>query len=78
MLTEAEAIQRVRHYAEAKQYDFYEPVSVHLERRELQPGNRKAGFRFVYVMVLGTLIPMPTVEVDAIDGQVLLWQSFPR
>jgi hypothetical protein len=78
MLTEAEAIERVRQYAEANGRRFHEPISVHLERRVLEPGNRKAGFRIVYVMALGTYRPVPFVEVDASDGKVLAWRSLPR
>ncbi len=75
MLTEAEAIERVRQYAEANGRTFYKPVNVRVERRESEPGNRKAGFRFAYVMVLGTTIPMPTVEVDSADGRILAWRQ---
>jgi hypothetical protein len=75
---EAEAIERVRQYAEANGRGFYEPVSVRLERRPLEPRKPKAGFRFVYVMALGTCRPMPFVEVDASDGKVLAWRSLPR
>ncbi len=73
MLTKAEAIERVRQYAEANGRDFRDPFSVHIERRMLDPENRKAGFRFVYALWLGTDIPMPIVEVDAITGEVLRW-----
>ncbi|WP_158823690.1 hypothetical protein [Granulicella sp. S156] len=78
MLTEAEAIERVRQYAEANGRGFREPVSIRLEWRALEPGNRKAGFRLVYVIALGTLRPVPFVEVDVIDGKVLAWRSLSR
>lgn len=78
MLTESEAIERVRQYAEANGRDFREPVSIRQEWRALEPGNRKAGFRLVYVMALGTVIPVPFVEVDAVDGTVLAWRSLSR
>jgi hypothetical protein len=78
MLSEAEAIECVRQYAEANGRDFREPLDVRLERRLLEPGNRKAGFRVVYVMALGTWRPMPFVEVDASDGKVLAWRSLSR
>jgi hypothetical protein len=78
MLTKAEATERVRQYAEAHQLEFLKPVSIQLERRELKPGDRKAGFHLVYVMTLGTTIPMPKVEVDASDGTVIMWRSFSR
>jgi hypothetical protein len=78
MLTEAEAIERVRQYAEANRRRFHEPISIHLARRPLEPGKPKAGFRFVYVMALGTYRPIPFVEVDASDGKVLAWRSLPQ
>jgi hypothetical protein len=78
MLTKAEAIEHVRQYAEANGHTFDEPFSVRLERQALDPTNRKAGFRFVYVMALGTCIPMPIVEVDVSDGKVLVWRRSPR
>jgi hypothetical protein len=70
MLTKAEAIEHVRQYAEANGRRSDEPVSIHVERRALDPTNRKAGFRLVYVMALGTYRPVPFVEVDAVDGKV--------
>ena len=78
MLTEAEAVERVQQYAEANGRGFREPVDIRLEWRALEPGNRKAGFRLVYVIALGTVIPVPFVEVDVIDGKVLAWRSLPR
>jgi hypothetical protein len=78
MLTEAEAIERVRQYAEANGCDFGEPLSVRLEWRALEPGNWKAGSHLVYVIPLGTSIPIPFVEVDASDGKVLAWRSLSR
>jgi hypothetical protein len=79
MLTEAEAIERARAYAEANGHDFPRAVDVRLERRRMQDGTGpKAGFQFVYVLVLGTTIPMPRVEVDAIEGKVLAWRRPPR
>ena len=78
MLTEAEATEHVRRYAEAHQLDFLPPISIHLERREMKPGERDSGFRFLYIMVLGTRIPMPTAEVDAVTGEVVRWRTLPR
>jgi hypothetical protein len=78
MLTAAEAIECVRQYAEANGRDFREPLDVRLEWRALEPGNRKAGSHLVYVIPLGTSIPIPFVEVDASDGKVIAWRSLSR
>ena len=34
--------------------------------------------RFVYSMKIGSSIPGTVVEIDAIDGTVLKWRTFPR
>ena len=78
MLTEAEAVARVRQYADANGRQFSEPIDISLVRRARDPGNRKAGFRLVYKMALGTSIPGPLVEVDASDGEVIEWRSLLR
>ena len=78
ILTEAEATERVRAYAEANGYTFHEPIEVRRERRPVDAGDAKSGQRFVYVMALGTNIPMPFVEVDATDGTVIAWRSLSR
>ena len=72
MLTEAEAIERVRQYAEANGRSFYEAGEC--SRGEAGIRSQETGRRasaLLYVMVLGTTIPMPTVEVDSTDGRVL-------
>ena len=78
MLTENEAIECVRQYAEANGRGFSKSSDVRLEGRLLDPENRKAGSRYVYVISLGTSIPVPSVEVDAVEGRVLLWRSLSR
>ena len=74
MITEVEAIDRARQYAEANERTFHKPIEVLLEQRPVDPGNRNAGFRHVYVITLGTSIPMPRVEVNAVSGEVLAWR----
>jgi hypothetical protein len=78
MLTKAEAIERVRQYAEANGRMFLEPSDVCIERRLINREDRKAGFRHVFVIALGTSIPVPYVEVDAVSGEILAWRSLSR
>ena len=78
ILTEAEAIERVRAYAAEHGYQFKQPMNLKLKRQLRDHQHPENGSRYVYLMALGTDRPMPFVEVDATDGTVLAWRSLPR
>jgi hypothetical protein len=78
ILTEAEAMERVRIYAAANGHKFEEPVGIELKRRLSNPKDPQAGYHYVYIMGLGTKRPVPFVDVDASYGTVLAWRSLPR
>lgn len=59
MLTEAEAIECARLYAEQHGDTFRTPVSVALQRQLCDPRNQAAGHQHVYVLALGTRRPIP-------------------
>ena len=75
-----EAIARVRKYAEAKGYSAQDPFDIRLrflQTEEERKEDLSIG-RFVYSMKIGSSIPGTVVEIDAIDGTVLKWRTFPR
>ena len=78
ILTEAEATERVRTYASANGHHLEEPAGIQLKRQLRNPESPQAGYRYVYVLALGTKRPVPFVDVDASDGTVLAWRSLPR
>lgn len=80
VISQEEAIARVREYAHANGRRFDEPWDIKLQHLKTAAGRKEEQpvERFIYSMVLGTSRPAPVVEVDAIDGTVLKWQTFPR
>jgi hypothetical protein len=59
ILSKAEAVDRVRQYAEANGRDFSEPVDIRTETRPRNMQRPQSGNRTLYTMALGTTIPMP-------------------
>ncbi|MBE7180408.1 MAG: hypothetical protein INR71_04210 [Terriglobus roseus] len=78
MISKADAVERVRQYAAANGLRFSEPVGIRTESRPRDLQRPQSGKRTVYTMALGTTIPMPFVEVDAVDGTVLAWRQGSR
>ena len=75
ILTEAEAVERVRAYASANGYSFKEASDIQLKRQLRNQEDPHAGFHYVYIVALGTDIPVPFVDVAASDGAILAWRS---
>jgi hypothetical protein len=80
VISREEAIARVRQYAQANGRIFQEPMDIKLRRLpgKSQGKEDKPAERMIYSIILGTSRPAPVVEVDAIDGTVLQWRTFPR
>lgn len=76
-LTKAEAVERVRTYAEANRKRFNEPLEVRQQWGIEGTGDARRRFP-VYVVVIGGYRPMPMVEVDALTGEIRAWRSLPR
>lgn len=75
ILTEAEAVDRARAYALAEGRDFSKPISIELKRLRRDDNNPQEGYHYVYLIALGSDIPMPFVEVAASDGTILAWRT---
>ena len=71
MLTEAEAVERARSYAQANGLHFPEPIEIRVKAQAAANGQTEV--RHVYSITLGSNIPMPVVEVDGHTGMVLRW-----
>lgn len=79
VISEAEAIARVREYAKANGRKFQEPSDIKLQHRQTAGSQEnQITKRPVYSMTIGTSRPMPVVDIDAIDGTVLEWRTLPR
>ena len=78
VLSKAEAVERVRRYAEMNNIGVDEPIDGHIETHWIDGRDPSKGKRRVYVMGLGDHRPMTVVEVDATDGTVIAWRTFPR
>ena len=78
ILTEDEAVERVRAYAIEHNRTFQIPLSLGLKRQRRDDGHPAAGFHYVYHFALSTDRPGTFVEVDAKDGTVLAWRTLPR
>lgn len=78
ILTKAQAVERVRVYAETNGLRFGEPTNIELKKQLRNRKEPQAGHRYVYTMALRTSRPMPFVDVDASDGTVLAWRTLPR
>ena len=73
LITEEEAIARVREYAAANGWEFEKPRGITLTLAKTGPekkGSRPAG-KYVYRVILQYSRPMHMVEVDASDGTIL-------
>lgn len=75
ILTKEQAVERVKAYAAANGLAYRDALDIHLHRQPRDQSDRKAGYRYVYTMALGTSRPVPFVDVDAADGAVLAWRS---
>jgi hypothetical protein len=75
-----EAIVRVRQYAEANGWSAQDPFDVRLRFVQATEKTKEGSSvgRFVYSIKIGSSRPGTVVEVDATDGTVLAWRTFPR
>lgn len=75
------AKQRARTYVQERGYDVsdYEPWDVQLcfFENKNRSGDEPIG-TFSYVMRMGTFRPAPILQMDATDGTIQQWQTFPR
>lgn len=77
VLTKEEAIHRAREHAQSGGGHFEEPYEVSLEGRTRQ-APQGAGRQPVYIVTSVAYIPVSIIEVDAVSGEILKWQTFPR
>lgn len=78
-LTRDEAIERAQAHAKAHNALFEAPFDVRTEARSKDAGIESDGGRFpVYVIRSLRYIPMSTIEIDAVSGAILHFQTFPR
>ena len=78
ILSETEAVERIRAYASAHNQRFADPRFLGLRRKYVNSDDLKFGARGAYFYALATTRPATFVEVDAEDGTILTWRRGPR
>jgi hypothetical protein len=80
VISKEEAVAHARAYAEANGWRFSNPRDVTLSLATIggEEMTEKPAERYVYRMTIGDWRPPCIVEVDANDGTVLRWRTFPR